>query len=273
MESRCRWNPRFCECPSHRTLSVYASTRKVQTGLFSAVVATFIGVSIQDLKPNSQDISAFYLANIYQVLADVNKSGISLPPTPSVSPQFAPPTSAIWVNCLWFLSLVMSLTCALLATLLQQWARRYLWVTRPRCSPHRRSRIRSFFAEGVDQLHLPWAVEMLPTLLHSSLFLFFFGLAVFFFNIHHTVFSIVLWWVGLLTSIYIFVTFMPIFRQDSPYYTPLSRSAWFLTNSFLYVLFKFLSRIFILYVNKKTADTFFPKFNTFALLLFFLILN
>jgi Family of unknown function (DUF6535) len=249
MESRCRWYPRFCKCSSYQTLSVCASTRNVQTGLFSASVATFIGVSIQDLRPNSQDISAFYLANIYQVLADVNRSGIYVPPTPAVPPPFSPSTSAIWVNCLWFLSLVMSLTCALLATLLQQWARRYLWVTQPRCSPHRRSRIRSFFTEGVDKLHLPWAVEILPTLLHSSLFLFFSGLAVFLFNIHHTVFSIVLWWVGLLTGIYICITFTPIFRQDSPYYTPLSRSAWFLVNSLLYMLFRFLSwlQVFDLY--------------------------
>jgi hypothetical protein len=65
--------------------------------------------------------------------------------------------------------LAMGLTCTLLATLSQQWARRYLWVTQPRCSPHRRSRVRSFFAEGVDKLHLPWAVEVLPTLLHCSL--------------------------------------------------------------------------------------------------------
>jgi hypothetical protein len=142
----------------------------------------------------------------------------------------------------------MSLTCALLATLLQQWARRYLWATQPRCSPHRRSRIRSFFAEGVDKLHLPWAVEILPTLLHGSLFLFFSGLAVFLSTIHHTVFSIVLGWVGLLTGIYICITFMPIFRQDSPYYTPLSLSVWFLVNSLLYGLFKFLSWLQIFYL-------------------------
>jgi len=134
----------------------------------------------------------------------------------------------------------MSLTCALLATLLQQWARRYLWVTQPRCNPHRRSRVRSFFAEGVDKLHLPWAVEILPTLLHGSLFLFFSGLVIFLFNIHHTVFTIILWWVGLLTGVYICITFMPIFRRDSPYYTPLSRSVWFLATSFLYIHFKFL---------------------------------
>ena len=75
-------------------------------------------------------------------------------------------TMLVWVNALWFLSLVISLTCALLATLLQQWARRYLKVTQPRYSPHKRARIRAFFAEGVDKFLLPWAVEALPTLLH-----------------------------------------------------------------------------------------------------------
>lgn len=147
----------------------------------------------------------------------------------------------------------MSLTCALLATLLQQWARRYLWVTQPRCGPHRRSRVRSFFAEGVDRLHLPWAVEILPILLHGSLFLFFSGLVVFLFNIHHTVFTIVLWWVGLLTSIYMGITLMPIFRRDSPYYTPLSRSMWFLATSFLYIFFKLLCMHQIFYRYSSEA--------------------
>ena len=202
------------------------------------MVATFIGVSIQDLKPNSQDTSAFYLANIYQILADVN---VTLPPALATPPQFSPTSSAIWVNSLWFLSLVMGLTCALLATLLQQWARRYLWVTQPPCTPHRRARLRSYFAEGVDKSRLPWATEALPALLHCSLLLFFIGLVLFLFNIHHTVFTVVLAWVGSCASIYASITFMPIFRQDSPYYTPLTLSAWYIVNSLLYVLFGFLS--------------------------------
>ncbi|KAH9018945.1 hypothetical protein EDB85DRAFT_2154123 [Lactarius pseudohatsudake] len=40
------------------------------TGLFSAAVASSILVSVQDIRPNPQDTSNFYLANIYQTLAD-----------------------------------------------------------------------------------------------------------------------------------------------------------------------------------------------------------
>ncbi|KAF8471368.1 hypothetical protein DFH94DRAFT_612612, partial [Russula ochroleuca] len=157
------------------------------TGLFSAAVAALLAVTVQDLRPNSQDTSAFYLGNIYEVLADPNTTRAS---TSVAKPApFSPPTYAIWVNSLWFLSLVISLTCALLATSQHQWSRRYIRVAQlARCSPEKRARMRAFFADGVDKMHIPWAVEGLPTLLHLSLFLFFGGLVIFLFNIDHTVF-------------------------------------------------------------------------------------
>ena len=102
-------------------------------------------MSIQDLQQNPQDVSNFYLANIYQ--ATINPSAPNISSSlPSSPPPFSPPNYAVWVNALWFLSLVISLTCALLATLLQQWARRYLKVTQSRYNPHKRARIRAFFA-------------------------------------------------------------------------------------------------------------------------------
>jgi Family of unknown function (DUF6535) len=92
------------------------------------------------------------------------------------------------------MSLVISLTCALLATSSHQWARRYIRVTQPaRCSPEKRARMRAFFANGVEKMHIAQVVEGLPTLIHLSLFLFFAGLAIFLFNINHAVFSSVVW--------------------------------------------------------------------------------
>ncbi|KAI0293702.1 hypothetical protein B0F90DRAFT_1642314, partial [Multifurca ochricompacta] len=186
----------------------------VFTGLFSAAVAALLAVSVQDIRPNPQDTSAFYLANIYQLVANANGSNVTISPSLSnPSTSFSPPNWAVCVNSLWFLSLAISITCALLATLLQQWARRYVKITQPRYSPHKRARIRAFFAEGVEKLHLPWAVEALPTLVHFSLFLFFAGLLIFLFNINHTVFKVVVWWVALCITAYICITFMPMFRH------------------------------------------------------------
>ena len=142
------------------------------------------------------------------------------------------------MNSLWFLSLVISLTCALLATFLQQWARRYLRVTSSRYSLHKRALIRAFFFEGVEKLLLPWAVETLPTLLHISLFLFFAGLVVFLWNINLTCFMVVLSWVGICSILYGWITLMPIFRHDSPYYTSLSPLVWRSLLGVAYVVFK-----------------------------------
>jgi hypothetical protein len=199
-------------------------------------------VTVQDLRPNSQDTSAFYLGNIFELLADPNATRTLIPSSVSKPPPFSPPGYAIWVNSLWFLSLVISLTCALLATSLQQWSRRYIRVAQPaRCSPEKRARMRAFFAEGVDKMHIPWAVEGLPTLLHLSVFLFFGGLVVFLFNVNHAVFSSVILWIGLFSIMYGLITVMPIVRHDSPYYAPLSRSAWFLYAGMNYVFFKVLA--------------------------------
>ncbi|KAH9057283.1 hypothetical protein EDB87DRAFT_1823795 [Lactarius vividus] len=209
------------------------------TGLFSAAVASLISVSIQDIRPNPHDTSNFYLANIYQTLADPNPPTISssLPASP---PPFFPPNYAVWANTLLFLSLVISISCALLATLLQQWARRYLKVTQPRYSLHKRARIRAFFFEGVEKFLVPWAVEALPTLLHVSLFLFFAGISVFLWNVNLTIFKSVVSWVGICTPLYGCITLVPIFRHDSPYHTPLSLPAWHLVARISFVTFKLL---------------------------------
>jgi Family of unknown function (DUF6535) len=137
--------------------------------------------------------------------------------------------------------MVISLTCALLATLLHQWARRYLDITQPvRCSPHKRAWIRAFFAEGVESLHVHWAVEALPILLHLSFFSFLAGLLLFLFNVNQTAFVTLFAWVALSAGIYACITLMPIFRYDSPYYAPLSSTAWFLYAGILYLIFKVL---------------------------------
>jgi hypothetical protein len=176
-------------------------------------------VSVQDLRPSSQATSNFYLANIYQTIADPNRLDI---PPPSSPPPFSPPTYAVCVNSLWFLSLLISITCALLATLLQQWAREYLKVAQIRSNLRTRARMRAYFADGVEKSLLPWAVEALPALLHVSLFLFFAGLVVFLWNVNLTVFGLALSWVCCCTAFYGCITLIPVFRRNSPYYTPLT---------------------------------------------------
>jgi hypothetical protein len=103
--------------------------------------------------------------------------------------------------------------------------------------------MRAFFANGVDKMHIPWAVEGLPTLIHLSLFLFFGGLVIFLFNVNREVFARVVWWIGLFSIVYGLITLLPLIRQDSPYYTPLSTPAWFPYATIQYVIFSVLALV------------------------------
>jgi hypothetical protein len=219
-----------------------------QTGLFSAVVAGFVIEGLKNLQRDPGTSSVALLGQISQQFAAfTNASQPSVVLTfPDRSP-FHAPTSALLTNALWLLSLVVSLSCALLATLLQQWARRYLCITQNRGSKlHDRARVRSFFAEGVTKYHLPTVVEALPALLHISVFLFFSGLLVHVQNLHGTLFFLILPPILFCGFAYSGFTLMPILHHNSPFQTPLTSLAWSCYMRFLRMVKRILGYSFLI---------------------------
>ncbi|KAH9972930.1 hypothetical protein BGW80DRAFT_275275 [Lactifluus volemus] len=160
-----------------------------QMGLFSAVVAALLVLTVPDLKQDPLDRPTFYLENIYnlQILAD---SKASLPSTPAQPSQFSAPKYAIWVNTLLFLSLCLNIFTAYLALWIRgPVSREFLDTKSPEFSPHYRARKREALAcEINDSLAISAIVVML---LLSPLF-FFAGLSVYLFNINRAVFGPVL---------------------------------------------------------------------------------
>ena len=136
----------------------------------------------------------------------------------------------------------MSLTGALMAVFIQQWAQSYLHATRERNSPHNRARIRAFHAEGLENFYLPQVTRAVPILIHGSLFLFFSGLPIFLFNVNHTVFNVVVTWLSLCVAGYACVTLIPIFSQKTPYYSPLSSSIWWCSTNALFIICRLLKK-------------------------------
>lgn len=193
--------------------------------------------SYKSLLPDSAGNAVVLLAQISQQLGGLsNGTHVSIS-TSSISPfpssgalQSSPPAAAVWVNSLWFLSLVISLFCALLATLQQRWARRYLGLTQPHVAIHKRAHIRSFFAEGVTRFNVHVAIEALPALLHMSVFLFLVGLVISLFTIHHTVAYITLSATVVGFLFYAGITLMPIVYYDSPYTSPFSTLVWYISR-------------------------------------------
>ncbi|KAF8257728.1 hypothetical protein EI94DRAFT_1628035, partial [Lactarius quietus] len=148
----------------------------IANGLFSVMVAILLGISYKDLRLNPQDVSAFYLSQIYQLSAGLNSTSTPLPFKVSDPSAFSPTPSTVQASALWSLSLVISLTCTVLATLPRQWARRYLHVIQEPRGPRNRARIRELVTQGVDKKHLQRMSSVLPGLFHLSVLLFLSGL-------------------------------------------------------------------------------------------------
>ncbi|KAH8990258.1 hypothetical protein EDB92DRAFT_1865244 [Lactarius akahatsu] len=191
----------------------------VFTGLFSATVASFIVESYKELSPDPGDQTVALLAQISSQLTNIS---LGAPLLVQNSPPFQPPASIVRVNVMWFLSLILSLSCALFTTLMQQWARRYLKYAQRRGPPRKRARIRAYMFEGVEKFRLSQAVEAVPLLLHISVFLFFAGLIDFLFHTNKAVAFSAIGCVVTFALIYAILTLLPSLHLNSPYRTPLS---------------------------------------------------
>ena len=186
---------------------------------------------------NPADQSAYYqnqtnymLDRISQQLASVDRQ-IAYDLTPSLPyPTFHISTSDRRVNIFWLISLVCSLSAALLATLVQQWVRAYMRVFQQSSNPLKTARIRQFLFEGAKRL--PTVAEFVPGLIHISLVLFFCGLGDLIFQIDKAVFITTLVPILVCACLYIYCVVESIRNPQSPYRTPFSSIIWFLIQSF-----------------------------------------
>ena len=202
-------------------ISPFVAMTNQKTGLFSATVGAFIIESYKFLSPPDQ--TPALLGQISQQLAGFNGTFPNLPITPPPGPT----TSVILVNAMWLTSLVLSITSALLATLLQQWSRRYIQMPQIPSLASQRARVRSYLFLGTLKYKMNLAVETVPTLLHISVFLFFIGLVIFFFTINKAVAIAVSVSVGVFAGIYFALTILPFFGHNCPYRTPVSSLWWY----------------------------------------------
>ena len=163
-----------------------------------------------------------------QLVAISNGTVLPTPPPLSNSPSNLP--AAVRINILWLLSLAISITCALLATLVQQWCRRYMALSYLHDMPHERARVRTFLFTGMEYFRMRQAVEAIPLLLHTSVFLFFAGLIDFFLLSNNTVAWVFIGWVGLFGSVYVAMTVVPNILFSCPYRTPYTGLLWRLSH-------------------------------------------
>jgi hypothetical protein len=222
----------------NRLVPVFVSMTNSKTGLFSAIVGAFIIEFYKKLSSDSGDQTVTLLQQISRQLPNSpNSTNYNTANQPS-----SPGTAMVWVNALWLISLVLSLTCALIATLLQQWARRYIETPKFSNVLRHRARVRSLLLVGTKSYKIPIIVEMLPTLLHLSVYLFLAGLVIAFHTIHKTVAIAVDVAVGVSGLAYLALSILPCLDVRCPYRTPISQILWYPCHAFLSFTAPFLHR-------------------------------
>ncbi|KAH9962310.1 hypothetical protein BGW80DRAFT_1180861, partial [Lactifluus volemus] len=191
------------------------------TALFSVIVGAFVIESLKRLSPDSGDETVNLLGDISKQLYQFGNNMTVEPPKDRE--PFSPDHRMIWVNALWLISLVFAIGSALTATLMQQWARRYIQVPAETLSSQSdQARVRSYLFLGSQKYYMPHAVALTIALLHASVFMFFSGLVIFILAINSTIAHTVLITAGVFTLAYLILTILPCFTHDCPYGTPMS---------------------------------------------------
>lgn len=151
----------------------------------------------------------------------INSSNSGVIPSPAET-SFHPTSSSVRVNAYWFISLAFSLVCALTATLVKQWGRSYLQETSRLPAAYKRARVRSYLFEGLEKYKVTAVVSAVPTLLHTSLLLFFTGLVEFLYPIHKSTAFILVVVFAVGSLIYFSMTLRPLFDLQCPFQTPVT---------------------------------------------------
>ncbi|PIL27349.1 hypothetical protein GSI_10496 [Ganoderma sinense ZZ0214-1] len=164
----------------------------VFSGLFSAVVTTFVAQTYPLLQPDAPDQTAAILQQISLQLSSfsinqpfVNSTQPAFNSTPADTATPAVSSSTVTLNILWFASLILSLSAALVAIMVKQWLSQYhsgLFGTSQDIA-----RLRQYRLNNLAKWHVAAIVGALPVVLQLSLVLFFVGLLVLLRDLHPTI--------------------------------------------------------------------------------------
>ena len=193
------------------------------------MVAILLGLSYQNA-------SVFYLSQIYQLQLLAVQNGTSIPPSQIPTPPIF--SFSVWTSIAWSLSLIISLVCTVIATLLRQWARRHLQITQEPRGVRSRARVSELVAQGLEMPQLRRMSSVLLGLFHLSVGLFLSG---FVSSINdNVVFSVALAVTSICAVLYYFVSVVPLFPRFHLSHTPFSSFVWFCWSRFVWLMYGLL---------------------------------
>ncbi|VDC07783.1 unnamed protein product [Peniophora sp. CBMAI 1063] len=162
-------------------------------GLFAATLAAFLAETYKSLSPDSDE-----------------SAGAT--------------SSAVVVNTLWVVALVISLLCALLATLIQDWTKTFLRVqAHPTAATLEQQCLEHMSVHmGAQRYGLPYAPRLVVGFLHAAVVLFLAGIVVFFWDLNPAPARAALGVAGSSLFVYAVASGLPLFDASCPFRTPLT---------------------------------------------------
>ncbi|KAI0700360.1 hypothetical protein C8T65DRAFT_284596 [Cerioporus squamosus] len=185
----------------------------VFAGLFSAVLTAFNVQSYALLQQDSSDIIVNALVHLSAQLANDIPTGLRYVPPPFHAPRYA-----VWVNALWFSSLICTLSASSVAIMVKQWLQQYSLGLSG--NSHDVARRRQYRYESLLKWHVDSIIAMLPILLMMSLIMFLAGLIILLWNLHSVVAGIATALVSVLLLFMSATTVLPAFQPDCFYLSP-----------------------------------------------------
>ncbi|KAJ7711827.1 hypothetical protein B0H16DRAFT_1343360, partial [Mycena metata] len=159
-----------------------------QAGLFSAILTAFLIEGRKRLREDPQETTN----NLLKSLIEGQHTD---------DPPFKPAMSSRWVNGLWFMSLIFTLTTALGASVAKYWTTHFS--TTRAGSGWSNAQIHSRVLCGIQRWQLKPLIQFLPLLLHIAFFLFGVGLGILLFHDDKDIGIIILILVAFVTLVYI----------------------------------------------------------------------
>ncbi|KIJ62275.1 hypothetical protein HYDPIDRAFT_30538 [Hydnomerulius pinastri MD-312] len=153
-------------------------------GLFSSVLTAFILQFCSLLQIDNSQATADLLAQ----LVSLQMGNLSSPSAVQSGPeQFKPPSSSVWINALWFLSLVLSLASALFGMMAKQWLREYMQWTTMMSLPEDAVLVRQLRYEAFMDWNTPAMLASIPALLEVAVILFLLGMVILLYTLNDVV--------------------------------------------------------------------------------------
>jgi hypothetical protein len=188
---------------------------ELQAIVFSTVVTAFIMEGSQLLKPDPQEVTVALLMRIsQQLVSPSNASGI-----PDTMTSFSVSSFALRVNLLWYISLMLNFGCVLSGMLLKQWARTYIFITRPK---NKELPPGAWHGHSLSAQQIHFLAVTILGVLHLSIFVFLVGVIAYLLHITSAIAYTTLGMFVVLAGLYVIATGGSMLFGRFPFGTPMS---------------------------------------------------